>query len=198
MPTRRFSTTSRMPHAVGAAQLIELFDDLHTVHLLRRRPWSARPVRNGCVTYGRLHPEPAAGIRPSRGSLPFHSGASLAGSSRSKSLMREVPQVLILGIVGLRRDLQRDIVRLRIFDLLFPGIQFPETPWRDDVDFRRKCLDGQLKAYLVIALSSAAVADSVGAFLLRDLHDALGDQRTREARCPADTAHKRRRPASSE
>ena len=36
--------------------------------------------------------------------------------------MAEMPQVLILGIVGLTRYLQRNIVRLRILDLLLAGL----------------------------------------------------------------------------
>ena len=42
-------------------------------------------------------------------------------------------------------------------------------------------LDGKLKAYLIVALAGAAVADGVGAFLERDVHKSLCNTRTRGA-----------------
>ena len=88
-----------------------------------------------------------------------------------------MPQILILRIIGLFRDLQRDIVGLCIGDLLLSGVQLPETPGSDHIHLRGKGLDGQLKADLVIPLSRTAVADGIGPLLFRDLNNALGDQR---------------------
>ena len=89
-----------------------------------------------------------------------------------------MPQILILRIIGLFRDLQGDIVGLCIGDLLLSGVQLPETPGSDHIHLRGKCLDGQLKAYLIVSLSRTAMTDGVGSLLLRDLNNTLCDQRT--------------------
>ena len=94
--------------------------------------------------------------------------------------MGEVPQVHILGVVGLTCDLDRNIVSLCVLDLLLTGLDVPDSPGSDDLHFRSKSLDRQLKTHLVVALTGAAVADSVSAFLACDLHDTLCDRRTSE------------------
>ena len=94
--------------------------------------------------------------------------------------MAQVPQVLILGIVGFLVDLERDVMRLRVGDLLLAAVQFPEAPRRDNVHLRGERVDRQLETHLVVALARAAVADRVRALLQRNLNDALGDDRTRE------------------
>ena len=79
--------------------------------------------------------------------------------------MAEVPQVLILGVVGLLVDLQRNVVCFRILDLLFTAVQLPETPRSDNIHLRCKCVNSQLETNLIVALAGAAVADCVSAFL---------------------------------
>ena len=64
-------------------------------------------------------------------------------------------------------------MRLRVFDLFLSRLDRPLSPRRDDLHIRRKRLDGQLKANLVVALAGAAVADRVRALGLCDLHKAL-------------------------
>ena len=95
--------------------------------------------------------------------------------------MAQVPEVLVLGVVGFPGDLQRDVVRLGVVDLLIPGLDIPLPPGSDDGHVRREMLHSQLKPDLVVALAGAAVADGVGAFLLRDFHQALGDAGPRVA-----------------
>ena len=95
--------------------------------------------------------------------------------------MRQMPEVLILGVVGLAVNLQRDVVRLCIVDFLLARLDAPLAPWRNDGHVRCKVLDGKLKADLVVALAGAAVHDSVGALLQGNFHKALGDAGPRMA-----------------
>ena len=97
-----------------------------------------------------------------------------------QTLMAEVPQILILGVVGLLVDLQRNVVRFRILDLLLTAVQLPETPRSNDVHLRCKCMNSQLETNLIVALAGAAVADCVSAFLQRDINNTLCDDRTSE------------------
>ena len=92
-------------------------------------------------------------------------------------LVREVPDVFILGVVGFATDLQRHVVCFRIGDLFLTGFDAPFPPRCDDGHVRGKCLDCHFEADLVVALAGAAVADSVRAFGKRDLHNSLGDGR---------------------
>src|SRR5699024_6405561 len=92
-----------------------------------------------------------------------------------EALVRKVPDVLVLRVVRLAVDLQRDIVRLRVLDLFLSRLDGPLSPRRDDLHIRRKRLDRQLEADLVVALAGAAVADGVRALGLRDLDKALCD-----------------------
>ncbi|MPN04144.1 hypothetical protein SDC9_151380 [bioreactor metagenome] len=86
-----------------------------------------------------------------------------------------MPQVLILGIVGLAADLQGDVVGLRIVDLLVAALDVPLSPGRDDGHIRRKALNGKLETHLIVALAGAAVADGVGMFFFGDLHQPFAD-----------------------
>ena len=89
--------------------------------------------------------------------------------------MREVPEVLVLGVVGLPGDLQGDVVGLGVVDLLVTAFDVPLSPGSDDGHLGSEALDGQLEAHLVVALAGAAVGDGVGAFGLGDLHQLLGN-----------------------
>ncbi len=77
-----------------------------------------------------------------------------------------MPQVLVLGVVGLTVDLQGDVVCLGVVDLLVTALDVPLTPRSDDGHVRSQCLYGQLETNLVVALAGAAVADGIGAFFL--------------------------------
>ena len=67
---------------------------------------------------------------------------------------------------------------LGIVDLLVTALDGPLTPGGDDLHLGGEALDGQLEPDLVVALAGAAVADGVGALLLGDIHQALGDDGT--------------------
>ena len=93
--------------------------------------------------------------------------------------MAQVPQVLVLGVVGLTVDLQGDVVGLGVVDLLVTALDAPLTPRGDDGHIGGQRFQGQLKADLVVALAGAAVADGVGVLLLGDLGQRGGDAGTR-------------------
>ena len=94
--------------------------------------------------------------------------------------MAEVPEVLVLGVVGLSVDLERNILCLGIGDLFLTGLKFPGSPRGDDLHVGSVCLDGELKTHLIVALAGAAVADGVGALCQRDFYNSLGDNGTRK------------------
>ena len=97
-----------------------------------------------------------------------------------ETLVAEVPEVLVLGVVGLPVYLQRHVVRLSVGDLLFPGLDAPLTPGGDDGHVGDEVLESQLEPDLVVALAGAAVADGVRALGYRDLREPLGDDRPRQ------------------
>ena len=94
--------------------------------------------------------------------------------------MAQVPQVLVLGVVGLTGDLQGDVVSLGVVDLLIAALQIPLTPGSDDGHVGAEGLEGQLETDLVIALAGAAVADGVGALGDGDVSQGLGNAGTGE------------------
>ena len=87
--------------------------------------------------------------------------------------MAQVPQVLVLGVVGLAADLQRDVVGLGVVDLLIAALDVPLAPRGDDLQVGCKVHDGQLKAHLIVALAGAAVADRIRTLGTGDLHHPL-------------------------
>ena len=99
-----------------------------------------------------------------------------------KPFVRKVPQVFVLGIVGFTVDLEGNIVRFRVFDLLFAALDVPDPPGCDDRHFGRERLDRQFETHLIVALARAAMADRVGALFLGDVHDRLCNDGTRKRR----------------
>ena len=92
-----------------------------------------------------------------------------------------MPQVLVLGVVGLAVDLQGDVVGLGVVDLLVTALDVPLTPRSDDGHIRAQCLEGQLKTHLIVALTGAAVADRIRTLGTGNLHDALCQNRAGKA-----------------
>ena len=78
--------------------------------------------------------------------------------------MRKVPQVFILGIVGLAVDLERDVVRFGVIYLFLAALDAPFAPGSDYLHAGGERLYGKLEPHLVVSLSGAAVADGVGFF----------------------------------
>ena len=72
-----------------------------------------------------------------------------------------MPQVLVLGVVGLPDDLQRDVMSLGIVDLFIAALDVPLAPRGDDHQVGSKVHDGQFKAHLIVAYAGAAVARAI-------------------------------------
>ena len=85
--------------------------------------------------------------------------------------MAQMPQVLVLGVVRLTAELQRDVMGLGIVDLLIAALDVPLTPRSDDLQIGCKVHDGQLKSHLIVALAGATVADGIRTFGAGNLHD---------------------------
>ncbi len=89
--------------------------------------------------------------------------------------MAQMPQVLVLGVVGFSGNLQRHIVGLCVVDLLLAALDAPLAPGRDNGHLRGQPLDGQLKTDLIVALAGTTVGNGVRALFLSDFHQMLGD-----------------------
>ena len=166
--------------AIGAADLIQLVNDLLRAHFL--------PVERHRHALFKVQGHIGRAVRRLNRRDAHLKEAGLfilrlvAGVLQIQTLVRKVPEVLVLGIVGLAVDLQRHMMRFGIVDLLIARLDAPLAPGGDDRHVRRKVLDGQFKTHLVIALAGAAVDDRVRAFLQCDLYQSLGDAGTRMAR----------------
>jgi hypothetical protein len=62
------------------------------------------------------------------------------------------------------------------------GSQVPFAPGRDHADAGLQGVGAELEAHLVIALARGAVGNGIGAGLVGDFHQALGDQRPGDGR----------------
>ena len=89
--------------------------------------------------------------------------------------MAQMPQVLILGIVGLAGDLQRHLVSFGVVDLFLSGLDVPLTPGSDDGHIGCKPLDGQLEPHLIVALAGRAVCDGIRTLGQSDLGQLLAN-----------------------
>ena len=96
--------------------------------------------------------------------------------------MAQVPEVLVLGVVGLSGNLQRHIVCLGVVDFLVSGLDAPLSPRRDDRHAGRKILDCQLKADLIVSFAGAAVGNGIRALGKRNLGKLLADDRSCKCR----------------
>ena len=152
--------------AVGAAQSVELFDDLAGLHLLAVNGYGGAGLKVdgdigggvGSLIGGHAHFQ-EAGLVQIR---------LVGGVLQIQTLMAQVPQVLVLGVAGLPADLQGDVVSLGVVDFLVPGLDIPLTPGGDDLHIRGKALDGQLEANLIVALAGGAMGDGVGTLCQSD------------------------------
>ena len=108
-------------------------------------------------------------------------GGFVAGILKIQTLVGEMPEVLVLGVIGLTVYLQRHVVRLGVVDLLIAGLYRPLAPGSYYGHIGSKVLYGQLETDLIVALAGAAVAYGVRALLYGDVNKALCDAGTRVA-----------------
>ena len=104
----------------------------------------------------------------------------IAGVFKVKALMRKVPKVLVLRIVGLVCYLQGHIVRLGVLYLLFPGLDLPLPPRGDDRHLGGEVLYCKLETHLIVAFAGGAVSDGGCAGGVGDIDLMLGDERAGE------------------
>ena len=102
----------------------------------------------------------------------------VGGIFEIESFVRKMPQVLVLAVIGLAVDLERDIVSFGVVDLLLTALDVPYTPGSDYLHLGRESLDRELETHLVVALTGATVANGVRAFLKRYLHYPFSYDRT--------------------
>ena len=156
MPTSRFSTMSRMPMPFLPPSSFRPCDDLGGLHLLA--------VQGHGDALFKLQGEVGGLVGGLDGGDAHFQEAGLVvlrlvgGVLQVQTLVAQVPEVLILGVVGLPADLQGDVVGLGVVDLLVPALDVPLPPGGDDLHAGSKPLDGQLEPDLVVALAGAAVA----------------------------------------
>ena len=166
--------------AVGAADGVELEDDVLGAHLLA--------VKRDGLALLKVERDVGRGVRRVDGADAHLEEALLlvlrlvARILEVQTLVAQVPEVLVLGVVGLAVDLQGHIVRLGVSDLFLTRLDVPLPPRGDDGHVGREVLDRQLEPDLIVALAGAAVGNGVGALFLGDLDEALGDARPRVAR----------------
>ena len=162
--------------AVLAAELIEGGNQLNTVHFLA--------VNSGGDTLFKVDSYICSLIGSLFGRYAQLKEAFLVvlrlvcGILKVKTLVGKVPDVLILGVVGLTGYLKRNVVCLCVVDLFVTGLDGPFSPGSDDSHIGSKSLDSKLKSYLVVALTGAAVADSVSTLCNSDLSNSLCDDGT--------------------
>ena len=65
-----------------------------------------------------------------------------------------------------------------ILDLFLTGLDIPDSPGSDNLHLGSECLDSKLETNLIVALTCAAVADSICAFSLCNLNNSLCDNGT--------------------
>ena len=159
--------------AVGAAQGIELFDDGAGLHLL------AVDGHGPALFKVQRHIGGLVGGHGRRDAHLQEAGlvvlGLVGGILQIQAFVGEVPEVLVLGVIGLPGDLQGHVVGLGVVDLFVTALDVPLSPGGDDGHFGSEALDGQFETHLVVALAGAAVGDGVGTFGLGNLHQLLGD-----------------------
>ena len=96
--------------------------------------------------------------------LAFRGGVQKVGVDRERRFA-----TLILG--------HRNLVLLGERDEIGPRLEVPDAPRRDDLDVRVEGKRGEFEADLIVALAGCAMRDRVGAGLVGDLDQPLGDQR---------------------
>lgn len=69
-----------------------------------------------------------------------------------------------------------------IFNFVFTALELPCSPRSDNLHIRSISLNSKLKTNLIVALTCAAVADSVSALSLSNLYKSFSNDRTSE-RC---------------
>ena len=115
---------------------LRLLDDLGGLHLLAVHG-------HGCALF-KVHGDVGGLVGSLDGGDAHLQEAGLVilrlvgGVLQVQALVAQVPEVLILGVVGLPADLQGDVVGLGVVDLLVPALDVPLPPGGDDLHAREQ------------------------------------------------------------
>ena len=164
---------------VCTAQLVQVLHQLHSAHLLAVHGSGDALFKVDSHIGGNIGCLLGADTQLQKAGLIVL--RLVGGAFQIQTLVAQVPQVLVLGVVGLAVDLQRDVVCLGVVDLFVTALDIPLAPRSDDGHIRAEGLEGQLKTHLIVALAGAAVADGICALLDGDICQRLGDARTCKA-----------------
>ncbi len=162
------------PHAVLAADLVELGDQRHPVHLF---PVDCHgdPLLEGELDvfsfirrlFGRYaHLEHAFELRLVKRILEV------------ESLMAHVPQVVVAAVRIVLLERHGDAPGVEVGHFFLAAGYVPDAPRRYHFETGGIGLDAHLETDLVVALARCPVGDSRAAFLERDLREAPGYHRT--------------------
>mmetsp|Transcript_21646 Transcript_21646/g.36169 ORF Transcript_21646/g.36169 Transcript_21646/m.36169 type:complete len:344 (-) Transcript_21646:133-1164(-) len=161
------------PDAVGTAELVQLGQqhrggellavDRHGVALLEL-DLDVRGLVGSLFGRHGAREHVVGGLRP--------------GVLHDVALVGDVQQVGVHAVGGLVALTRRHLnaLRLRVLDQARARVQIPDAPRGDALHIGLQCVVAQLEADLVVTLAGSAVADGIGADLLRDLYLPLSDQ----------------------
>ena len=164
--------------AVCTAQFVQLFYQFYSTHFLA--------VDSSRDTLFKVNGHISGLVRSlNRGNAQFQEAflfilRLVCRIFQIQTFVGQMPQVLILGVVGFTVDLQRNVVSLCIVDFFITALDSPFSPRSDDCHIRSVCLDRQFETNLIVALTGCTVADRICTFFQCDPSQFLTDDRTSE------------------
>ena len=111
--------------------------------------------------------------------LPHRFAWRVGGIFELAAFVTEMPDVAVAAVDVFLALLDRDVVLLRIGNGVFAGIDVPFAPGSNDLDTGRNGFVSQFKTDLIIALTRAAVRETIGTERPSNFRLALGDDRPR-------------------
>ena len=165
------------PVAVAAGDLVGLEDDVEQAHLdaVDGARDAALEADDDGLGIGRA----VLGVG---GHRPDVGRRGVPGVLQHAAFDGAAPQVVVDGIGLLLGGGHGHAVGRRPLHLGVARGEVPLAYGRDELERGVERLDGCLEAHLVVALAGAAVGHVLGAVLVRDVHQMLGDERTRKRR----------------
>jgi len=163
-------------NAIFAAQLVQGFNDLNAAHFLA--------VDGSRDTLFKVNGYISRLVRSiNRRNAQFEEAflfilRFICRIFQIQTFVRQMPQVLILGVVGFPVNLQRNVVCFCIVDFFVTALDRPFSPRSDDLHIRSICLDCQFKPNLVVTLTGCTMADCVCTFFECDFSQPLADDRS--------------------
>ena len=163
-------------HAVGARQIVEVLDQGHGVSPIAvERNWHAALEADHYLDRRR-------GLVGIDGPAVDVFARRCPGIFEDAGLDRAAPQVDVDRVDRVLGDRDLDVAGLGVLDLLLAAQTHADAHRGDDSQRWVQGVGGDVEADLIVALAGAAVRDRVGAFLVSDLDEELGDHRAGHGR----------------